>query len=144
METPTELPIILEASKRLGVRPMLGVRVKLAAKVEGHWNESTGDRSKFGLTTAQIVELVDTLRAHEMLDCLQLLHFHIGSQIPNIRDIRGGAARGLPLLRRRCARRARRWATSTSAAASGVDYDGSQTNFALIMNYSLRGVLPTT
>src|SRR5258706_4775268 len=89
LETPTELPIILEASKRLGVRPMLGVRVKLAAKVEGKWNESSGDRSIFGLTTAQIVELIDDLRKHEMLDCLQLLHYHLGSQIPNIRDIRG-------------------------------------------------------
>src|SRR5688572_24701635 len=61
LETSTELPIILEASKRLGVRPMLGVRVKLAAKVEGHWNESSGDRSILGLTTAQVVETIDAL-----------------------------------------------------------------------------------
>ncbi len=90
LETPTELPIVLETSRALGIRPMLGVRVKLSARVSGAWNESSGDRSIFGLTTAQIVELIDALKAADMLDCLQLLHYHLGSQIPNIREIRSG------------------------------------------------------
>jgi arginine decarboxylase len=136
LETPTELPIILEASKRLGIRPMLGVRVKLAAKVEGRWTESSGDRSIFGLTTAQIVELVDALRAHGMLDCLQLLHYHLGSQIPNIRDIRNGVQEAC-----------RYYVSLTQEGAAlgyldlggglGVDYDGSQTNSNYSKNYSL-------
>jgi arginine decarboxylase len=74
LETPTELPIVLETSRALGIRPMLGVRVKLASRVSGAWNESSGDRSIFGLTTSQIVELIDGLKAADMLDCLQLLH----------------------------------------------------------------------
>ncbi|MCC6610116.1 MAG: biosynthetic arginine decarboxylase [Burkholderiales bacterium] len=136
IETPTELPIIVEESRRLGIRPVLGARVKLAARVGGHWTESSGDRSLFGLTTAQIVQLVDELRGHEMLDCLQLVHYHLGSQIPNIRDIRNGvleacryyvdlAKEGAPL------------GYLDLGGGLAVDYDGSQTNFGFSKNYSL-------
>jgi arginine decarboxylase len=136
LETPTELPTILEASNRLGIRPMLGVRVKLAAKVEGHWNESSGDRSIFGLTTAQIVELIDALREHGLLDCLQLLHYHLGSQVPNIRDIRGGvleACRYYVSLKQEGAP----LGYLDLGGGLGVDYDGSQTNSHYSKNYSL-------
>ena len=88
MEMPGELELILERSAALGVRPLLGVRVKLITKGSGHWAGSCGERSAFGLTTAQVVDIVDTLKQHDMLDCLQLLHYHLGSQVPNIRDIR--------------------------------------------------------
>ena len=136
LETPTELPIVLETSRALGVRPMLGVRVKLAARVGGAWNESSGDRSIFGLTTSQIVELIDSLRRHEMLDCLQLLHYHLGSQIPNTRDIRSGVLEagryyadlkqeGAPL------------GFLDLGGGLAVDYDGSQTNYDYSKNYSL-------
>jgi arginine decarboxylase len=136
LETPTELPIVLETSRALGIRPMLGVRVKLASRVGGAWNESSGDRSIFGLTTSQIVELIDALKRHEMLDCLQLLHYHLGSQIPNIRDIRSGVLEagryyadlkqeGAPL------------GFLDLGGGLAVDYDGSQTNYDYSKNYSL-------
>ena len=115
---------------------MLGARVKLAARVEGHWNESSGDRSIFGLTTAQIVELIDALRRDEMLDCLQLLHYHLGSQIPNIRDIRGAvleACRYYVDLKREGAA----MGYLDLGGGLAVDYDGSQTNYQYSKNYSL-------
>nr|VTO95316.1 Biosynthetic arginine decarboxylase [Mycobacterium riyadhense] len=146
LETPTELPIILESSRRLGVRPLLGVRVKLAAKVAGHWNDSSGDRSIFGLTSAQVVELIDDLRKHEMLDCLQLLHYHLGSQIPSIRDIRRGvqeACRYYVALRQEGAP----LGYLDLGGGLGVDYDGSRTNSNCSTNYSLdeycTGVIET-
>jgi arginine decarboxylase len=90
VETPSEIPSIIECSRRTGVEPIIGVRVKTTASVGGHWNSTSGDRSVFGLTTSQLVELVDTLKAENMLHCLQLLHCHLGSQIPDIKDIRSG------------------------------------------------------
>jgi len=136
IETPTELPIIVEESRRLGIRPMLGARVKLAARVSGHWTESSGDRSLFGLTTAQIVQLIDELRSHEMLDCLQLLHYHLGSQIPNIRDIRSGVLEAcryyVDLVKEGAA-----LGYLDLGGGLAVDYDGSQTNYGFSKNYSL-------
>src|SRR5207237_10234458 len=83
-----ELDLLLQVSGRLGIRPHIGVRAKLTTKGAGKWIESTGDRSKFGLTSTEIVMLVDRLRDAQMLDCLEMLHFHIGSQISSIRAIK--------------------------------------------------------
>ena len=136
IEMPAELPVILECSRRLGVKPILGLRVKLASKVGGYWNESSGDRSLFGLTTSQIVQLVDSLREHDMLDCLQLLHYHLGSQIPNIRDIRSGVLEAcryyVDLVKEGAA-----LGYLDLGGGLAVDYDGTQTNFEYSRNYSL-------
>lgn len=90
IETPAELPIIVASSETMGIRPLIGVRTKLFSTVSGHWNETSGDRSMFGLNATQLVKVIDQLKAVAMLDCLQFLHYHLGSQIPNIRDIRTG------------------------------------------------------
>jgi arginine decarboxylase len=90
IESPAELPILLERSRALGIRPLIGARVKVTAKVGGLWTETSGDRSSFGLSVTQLIDVVDALKEQDMLDCLQLLHCHLGSQIPNIQDIRGG------------------------------------------------------
>ena len=136
IETPAELPVILACSKRIGVRPILGLRVKLASRVGGYWNESSGDRSLFGLTTSQIIELIDVLREHDMLDCLQLLHYHLGSQIPNIRDIRSGVLEAsryyVDLVKEGAA-----LGYLDLGGGLAVDYDGTQTNFEYSKNYSL-------
>ncbi|NOQ40971.1 MAG: arginine decarboxylase, partial [Desulfuromusa sp.] len=88
IESPIELPLIIERSQKLGIRPLIGLRIKISAKVGGLWTETSGDRSSFGLSTAQLIATVDDLRKAEMIDCLQLLHFHLGSQIPDLDEIR--------------------------------------------------------
>ena len=90
VESLSELPTLIERSRALGVRPLIGTRVKVSAKVGGLWTETSGDRSSFGLSTAQLMSMIDLLRKEEMLDCLQLLHCHLGSQIPDISEIREG------------------------------------------------------
>jgi arginine decarboxylase len=83
-----EIDLVIKTSRELGIKPHLGVRARLTTKGAGKWVESTGDRSKFGLSALEIVDAVERLRAEDMLDCLELLHFHIGSQITAIRALK--------------------------------------------------------
>ena len=136
IETPSELPIILERSRALNIRPKIGVRVKLASMVGGHWNATSGDRSIFGLSIAQLIELVDTLKAEEMLDCLQLLHYHLGSQIPNIRDIRSGVIEACQVYME-MVREGAAMGFLDLGGGLAVDYDGSKTNYIHSRNYTL-------
>src|ERR671914_1929163 len=89
VEKYTELGLILETAERVGVRPQIGVRVKLATRGSGRWQSSGGYRSKFGLTVAEILRGLEELKTRGMEDCFQLLHFHLGSQILNIRIVKG-------------------------------------------------------
>jgi arginine decarboxylase len=132
-----ELDLLLQVSRRLGIRPHIGVRAKLTTKGAGKWMESTGDRSKFGLTATETVQLMDTLRENNMLDCLELLHFHIGSQISAVRAIKDA-------MKEAC----RIYVELAKAGAGlkfidvggglGVDYDGSSTNWASSTNYTVQ------
>ncbi|HPY03372.1 MAG TPA: arginine decarboxylase, partial [Spirochaetota bacterium] len=79
LEMPGELDMLLERSEKLGIAPLLGVRVKLASRAGGHWTESGGDRSIFGLTISELVDVIDKLKMKNMLDRLMLLHYHLGS-----------------------------------------------------------------
>jgi arginine decarboxylase len=88
VEMPSEIPLIIERAKALNAKPVLGVRIKLTSQAGGYWSDSGGDRSIFGLNTTQLVEMLDLLKKEDMLGCLQLVHYHLGSQISNIRDIR--------------------------------------------------------
>jgi arginine decarboxylase len=85
LDRPTELEDLIKVSRELGIRPHIGVRARLAVRGAGKWVESSGDRSKFGLSASEIVATVNRLRSEDMLDCLEMLHFHIGSQITAIR-----------------------------------------------------------
>ena len=87
VEKLNELEIIAREAKKLGVRPNIGIRIKLASSGSGKWEESGGDASKFGLTSAELLEALDLLDKKDMRDCLRLIHFHIGSQITKIRRI---------------------------------------------------------
>lgn len=136
LEMPGELELIMERSKALGIKPLLGVRFKLSTQAGGHWTESGGDRSIFGLTISQIIEVIERLKEVDMLDCLQLLHYHLGSQIPNIRDIRSSVQEAC-----------RVYAGLVSEGAPmgyfdlggglAVDYDGSHTNYMNSRNYTI-------
>ena len=137
VEKYTELDLVARHAQRIGVRPRIGLRLKLAARGSGRWKSSGGYRSKFGLTVSEAVRALDQLKALEMADCLELLHFHLGSQITNIRHVkaavieagriytelvRGGA--GLKYL--------------DVGGGMGIDYDGSQTDFESSVNYTLQ------
>jgi arginine decarboxylase len=137
VEKYTELELILEYAEKVGVRPMIGMRVKLAARGGGRWQSSGGYRSKFGLTVAEILQGLEHLKSLGMQDCFKLLHFHLGSQIPNIRIVKAAlneAARVYTEL----ARAGAGLEYLDVGGGLGVDYDGSQTNFESSMNYTLE------
>ena len=91
LESPRELELVLHTAETMNIRPQLGLRIKLTHEVSGNWAASSGDRSTFGMTIAQVMDVVDALRARDYLDCLKLQHSHLGSQVPNIIEIRMAA-----------------------------------------------------
>lgn len=137
IETPAELPIIIERSKALEVKPFIGVRMKMTSKVSGHWNSTSGDRSVFGLTTAQVIQVIDRLKEHGMLECLKLLHCHLGSQIPNIRDIRGGVVEACRYYIDLCKEGAALEYIDLGGGLA-VDYTGEKSKGSQSRNYSLN------
>ena len=136
IEMPSELQLIIERSKLLGIRPFLGVRAKLSSKAGGHWTDSGGERSTFGLTAAQIVDAIDILKAEGMLDCFRLLHYHLGSQVPNIRDIRAAAMEASRIYAGLAAEGAPMGFLDLGGGLA-VDYDGTRTNYVSSRNYGL-------
>ncbi len=137
IEKYTELDRILRYADKIGVRPTIGVRVKLASPGAGRWQSSGGYRSKFGLTVTEILRVLDELKSRGMADCFRLLHFHLGSQITNIRHVKAAlneAARIYVDLVRQGAG----LEYLDVGGGLGVDYDGSQTNFVSSANYTLQ------
>jgi arginine decarboxylase len=136
VEMPAELALIIERAAMHKVRPLMGIRARLSTKAGGHWNESGGDRSVFGLNTSQIIDVVDTLRNQEMLDCLVMMHYHLGSQIPNIRDIRKGLTEACRYYINLVNEGAQMGILDIGGGLA-VDYDGSRTNFSSSSNYGV-------
>ncbi len=136
LERFEELELVVRASERLGIAPLLGVRAKLTAKGIGRWAASAGDRAKFGLTTAEIVQVVDQLAALNMLDCLQLLHFHVGSQISSIIPIKN-ALQEASNIYVELAKMGAKMGYLDIGGGLAIDYDGSKTDFHASKNYSL-------
>ncbi|MBI1947345.1 MAG: biosynthetic arginine decarboxylase [Deltaproteobacteria bacterium] len=131
-----ELDLVLQLARVHNVRPNIGVRVRLSSKGAGKWQESSGERSKFGLSSSELCRAVELLRQRDMLDCLKLQHFHIGSQITAIRSVKDAireATRVYHDLRRMGAENL---SLIDVGGGLAVDYDGSKTNFHSSRNYS--------
>ena len=137
IEKPSELKLVLEEAKALGVQPGLGVRMRLASLGAGKWQNSGGDKAKFGLNPRQLLDLWKRLRDAGMGDCLQLLHFHMGSQISNVRDIANGM------------REAVRYFVELSKLGAkishvdvggglGIDYEGTRSRSYNSVNYGIH------
>ncbi|KPA10472.1 Biosynthetic arginine decarboxylase [Candidatus Magnetomorum sp. HK-1] len=137
LEMLSELDLILERSKLLNIKPLIGVRYKLSTTAGGHWTESGGDRSLFGLTISQIIEVIENLKSHNMLNCLQLLHYHLGSQIPNIRDIRASIQEACRVYAG-LVKEGAKMGYFDLGGGLAVDYDGSHTNYMNSRNYTLN------
>ena len=137
VERASELPTIVSQSRQIGVRPSIGFRLKLATRGSGRWQASGGYRSKFGLTVYDALAQLEWLRSIDMQDCLQLLHFHLGSQIGNIRHLKSAILEAsriyVDLVQRGAGLR-----FMDVGGGLGVDYDGSQTDTPSSMNYTLQ------
>jgi arginine decarboxylase len=132
-----ELDMVLHAADRISVRPRIGVRAKLDARAEGKWNESSGQGSKFGLDPEEIVRVVEKLRNRGMLDCLELLHFHIGSQITAIRSLKDALLEASRMFVE-ITRMGAQLRFLDVGGGLGVDYDGSKSASDSSANYGLQ------
>ncbi|WP_204151285.1 biosynthetic arginine decarboxylase [Leptolyngbya sp. CCY15150] len=137
LEQADEVELVIAASRQLGIEPLLGVRAKLSTKGEGRWGISAGDRAKFGLTIPEILHTVNRLKAEGMLHCLQLLHYHIGSQISSIAVIKE-AIREASQIYVELAKLGADMKYLDVGGGLGVDYDGSKTNFYASKNYNMQ------
>ncbi|KZY97469.1 arginine decarboxylase, partial [Oleiphilus sp. HI0072] len=137
IETLTELPIIIRLSRQMNIQPHIGVRVKMTSQVSGHWNSTSGDRSVFGLTSTQLIDVVDKLKQENMLHCLELLHCHLGSQIPSIHDIRSGVVEACRYFTDLMSEGAELTHIDLGGGLA-VDYTGAQSNDDKSRNYTLE------
>ena len=137
LEQVEEVELVIAASRQLGIKPILGVRAKLSTQGIGRWARTSGDGAKFGLTIPEIIEAVEQLRQADLLDSLQLLHFHIGSQISAINVIKD-AIQEASRIYVELAQLGANMKYLDVGGGLGVDYDGSQTNFYASKNYTMQ------
>jgi len=136
-EKPSEVRLIAQVAERTGIRPHIGARARLSSPGAGRWQESAGDRSKFGLSSRDLVDSVAFLRDAGLLDCFELLHFHLGSQIPAIRSVKD-ALREAVRIYVDLVRMGAPLGYLDVGGGLGVDYDGTGSEFASSLNYTLQ------
>ena len=137
VENFSELDLILKHADRLGVKPKIGIRVKLASEGSGRWRDSAGEKSKFGLFITEILEAVEVLKQRGMLDCLKLVHCHPGSHLQDIRRVKE-AINELAHVYAELKLLGAGLEYIDVGGGLGVDYDGSGTNYASSMNYDMQ------
>ncbi len=137
LERPNEVNTIISRARKNNIMPNIGLRAKLSSTVGGKWAESAGDHSVFGLTASQIIDVIDTLKKEDMIECLKLLHYHMGSQIPDIRHIREAAGEAARIYINLVNENAPMGYLDIGGGLA-VDYDGSKTIFESSKNYSLE------
>ena len=138
VEKPSELDQIHKVAERVKITPTLGMRARLSSRGAGRWEQSGGDFSKFGLTAAEMVEAVGKLKSWGQVETLKLMHFHLGSQISAIKSIKNALREAGRLFVELYKLGATGLCYCDVGGGLGVDYDGSQTNFASSMNYSVQ------
>ena len=137
-EKLNELELIYKIAKRLNVQPNIGIRIKLASTGSGKWEESGGDASKFGLTSSELLEALEYLETHDMKDCLKLIHFHIGSQVTNIRHVKT-AIREASQFYVQLHKMGFKVQYVDAGGGLGVDYDGTRSaSNCSSVNYSIQ------
>ncbi|WP_280534205.1 arginine decarboxylase [Vibrio splendidus] len=136
LEKFSELNLVLSEAKALGVKPRLGLRIRLASQGAGKWQASGGEKSKFGLSASQVLTVIERLKAEDQLDVLELVHFHLGSQMANIRDVRNGVSEAARFY---CELRDIGAQLKYLDVGGGlaVDYDGTRSQSSNSMNYGL-------
>jgi arginine decarboxylase len=137
VEKLNELKLINSVAQRVKVRPNIGIRIKLAASGSGKWEESGGDQSKFGLNASELLEAVEYAKEADLLDCIKLIHFHLGSQITNIRKIKAGLREVSQFYIQMMAMGANVEFVDIGGGL-GVDYDGSRSAISSSINYSIQ------
>ncbi|MEZ4365875.1 MAG: biosynthetic arginine decarboxylase [Kofleriaceae bacterium] len=138
VEKPTELDHIHRVAERVKIKPRLGMRARLSSRGAGRWEQSGGDFSKFGLTAAEMVEAIEKLKGWGEADTLKLMHFHLGSQISAIKSIKNALREAGRIFVELYKLGATGLSYFDVGGGLGVDYDGSQTNFASSMNYTVQ------
>jgi arginine decarboxylase len=137
VEKFSELELIVRHAKAYNVRPKIGLRVKLSARGAGRWEGSAGARSKFGLFVSEVLKAVEYLKAHDMLDCLNLIHCHVGSQLYDIRVLKN-AVNELAHVYCELHKMGAGLTMLDIGGGMGVDYDGSQSAWSSSINYSVN------
>jgi len=137
LEKPTEVDIVIKECQSLQIKPSLGIRIRLDSIGVGKWQNTGGEKSKFGFSSSQTLEAMEKLKQHGLLSCLELLHFHLGSQITNIEDIHKGITEGARYYAELHRAGAENLNTLDVGGGLGIDYEGTRSRSYFSMNYNI-------